>query len=249
MHNTGVRLTRLALAMCVVGCTSLAWAQGGSKGAPWNTLNAAQKSVLAPLQNDWAGIDGQRQQKWLEMAARFPSMPAEEQTRIKERMAHWSQLTPTQRNLARQQFQEARELPPEQRSTKWQEYQALTVEEREALARQGKPAARVQAKSERLAQELAERPPGNAKRNVVSAPVASPSKVVGAAALQAKPGATTNPITTRVTPPLHHQAGLPKIAATPGFVDPSTLLPKRGPQGAAVQALAASAAASAPGRN
>jgi hypothetical protein len=249
MHEFRAWLTRLALALGVLGFASLALAQGPGKGAPWNTLNESQRSVLAPLQSDWASIDAQRQQKWLEMAARFPSMPAQEQTRIKERMAQWSRLTPTQRNLARQQFQEARELPAEQRSTRWQEYQALPAEEREALARQGKPAARAQAKSERQARELAESPASNAKRNVVSAPAAPPSKVVGAAALQAKPGATTNPITTRVSPPLHHQPGLPKIAATPGFVDPSTLLPKRGPQGAAVQALAASAAASASGRN
>jgi hypothetical protein len=40
---------------------------------------------------------------------------------------------------------------------------------------------------------------------------------------------------------------MPKIAATPGFVDPATLLPKRGPQGAAAQrAASARTSASAP---
>ena len=56
---------------------------------------------------------------------------------------------------------------------------------------------------------------------------------------QARPGATTTPMTTRAAPPLHQQAGLPKIAATPTFVNPATLLPKRGPQGAAVRSVAA----------
>ena len=35
-------------------------------------------------------------------------------------------------------------------------------------------------------------------------------------------------------PPAHQPAGMPKIAATPEFVNRSTLLPKRGPQAAAV---------------
>jgi hypothetical protein len=39
-------------------------------------------------------------------------------------------------------------------------------------------------------------------------------------------------------PPVHTQAGLPKLAATPNFVDPATLLPKRGPQGAASRTAA-----------
>jgi len=42
------------------------------------------------------------------------------------------------------------------------------------------------------------------------------------------------PITRHPTPPPHQQTGMPKIAATPEFVNRSTLLPKRGPQAAAV---------------
>ena len=61
----------------------------------------------------------------------------------------------------------------------------------------------------------------------------------GPTAQQAKPGATTTAMTSRPQPPAHQQPGLPKIAATPGFVDPSTLLPRRGPQGAAVRAASA----------
>jgi hypothetical protein len=53
--------------------------------------------------------------------------------------------------------------------------------------------------------------------------------------IQAAPGATTTLVTRRPTPPAHQQAGLPKIAATPEFVNKSTLLPQRGPQGAAVR--------------
>jgi hypothetical protein len=54
-------------------------------------------------------------------------------------------------------------------------------------------------------------------------------------ALQAQPGATTTTINKRPAPPPHQQTGLPKIAASQGFVDKSTLLPKRGPQAAATR--------------
>jgi hypothetical protein len=52
-------------------------------------------------------------------------------------------------------------------------------------------------------------------------------------------GATTNLVSKPAAPPLHQQAGLPKVAATPGFVDRATLLPQRGAQGAAAVAPAA----------
>ncbi len=220
-----------------------------SKSSPWTGLSAAQKSVLGPLEQDWASIDAQRQQKWLELAGRFSSLPVEEQTRIKTRMAEWSRLTPAQRGLARQQFQEARELPSEQRQAKWQEYQALSPEQRQALAQQAKPAARAQASKDAKDQktrQLDKDDGPNAKRNLVQAPTAPPSKVVSNTAVQAKPGATTTRMNVRAAPPAHHQPGMPKIAATSGFVDPATLLPRRGPQGAAVQASAASAPSSQP---
>ena len=52
-------------------------------------------------------------------------------------------------------------------------------------------------------------------------------------------GATTTLITKRPTPPSHQQTGLPKIAATPEFVNKATLLPQRGPQGAATRSAEA----------
>jgi hypothetical protein len=73
------------------------------------------------------------------------------------------------------------------------------------------------------------------KSNIVPNPgLAAPPKPVAPTVVQAKPGATTSLMSDRRAPPSHQQTGLPKIAATPGFVDSTTLLPKRGPQGAAI---------------
>ncbi len=210
---------------------------------PWSALTSDQKVALAPLERDWAAIEGVRQRKWVELAGRMPSMPADERARIQQRMAQWASLTPAKRTQVRLQFLEAKQLPAAQRQARWQEYQALSTDEKQALARQARaPAASASAPERtavRPATKIDSRPENRlvaGKQNEVQAPAPAANRSVTAIAMQAKPGATTRPLTTPASPPAHHQTGLPKIVATEGFVDPATLLPKRGPQGAAVRA-------------
>jgi len=200
----------------------------------WSSLTPAQQQALAPLKSDWASIDEPRRQKWLDVAARFPKMPPDERRRVQERMAAWSALTPTERARARLQFQETRQIAPEERQARWQAYQALPDDERKRLAQQAKPA------NGKAAAPRASDKADGAKRNVVAATPAPPVRPVAPTVVQAKPGATTTTMSTKAAPPPHHQPGLPKIVATPNFVDPATLLPKRGPQGAAVRRAASS---------
>ena len=207
-----------------------------SDGAAWSALTASQKQVLAPLQKDWPSLDAQRRQKWLEVASRFGGLPAEEQERVKERMVEWARMTPGQRARARLVFQEARQLPADERQARWEAYRSLSPEARQALAQRAVPAARPASAVART--EAGTGNPGP-KRNLVQAGTAQAPKAVTPTVQQARPGATTTPMSTRAAPPLHQQAGLPKIAATPTFVNPATLLPKRGPQGAAVRSVAA----------
>ena len=75
---------------------------------------------------------------------------------------------------------------------------------------------------------------------VADAQARGATTLVTTGAVQAQPGATTTSMAKRAAPPAHQQTGLPKIAASPGFVDKTTLLPKRGPQGAAIRSIAAS---------
>jgi len=235
---TGLRLPLLA---ALLAFSLSAGAQAVADRSPtWASLTASQQRSLAPLKHDWAAIDATRKQKWLEVAAKFPTMPSDEQQRLQARMSEWARLTPTERAGARMQFQEVRRLPVEERQAKWQAYQALSPEERENLAQRAKPAARATSGSEAPQASLGTAPrPTGAKDNVVAPSAKAPTRLVAPTVVQAKPGATTRSMAAGTTPPPHHQAGLPKIAATPGFVDPATLLPQRGPQGAAVRAAAA----------
>lgn len=228
-------LARAGLLVCALAAGFGLAAGASANGGSWNGLTAPQKQILAPLQKDWPSLDAQRRQKWLEVASRFNSLPTEEQARVKERMVEWSRMSPAQRTRARLVFQEARQLPADERQARWEAYRSLSPEARLALAQRANPAAKPASAPARA--ETAGANPA-AKRNVVQTAAAQPPKAVAPTVVQARPGATTSPMATRATPPLHHQAGLPKIAATPTFVDQATLLPRRGPQGAAARSVA-----------
>ncbi|HET9643506.1 MAG TPA: DUF3106 domain-containing protein [Burkholderiaceae bacterium] len=228
------------------GASRAASALVRAEGPSWSSLTAAQRSALAPLEREWPSIDGGRKEKWLEIAAHFPSMPPEERTRIQTRMTEWARLTPKERGEARLNYQEARQLSPAERKARWEQYQALPPEQKRQLAERAEPPTPVRRDAARPAGAASTPLP---KSNLVTPtpPVNARVKPVAPTVVQASPGATTTLMSKPPTPPLHQQPGLPKVAATPGFVDRSTLLPQRGAQAAATRAppSAASAPASA----
>lgn len=207
--------------------------------ASWSSLSPSQKNVLKPLEREWNRIDPDRQTKWLEIASKFPSMPAAEQERIQNRMTEWAKMTPRERGQARMNFKEAQQVPAQERKARWEAYKALPPEQQKQLAARATPVPRKAA-----AADASPEGSGSKKSNVVpNSSYAPRPKAISPSVAQAQPGATTNLITKRPSPPPHQPSGLPKIAVTPGFVDQATLLPKRGPQGAATR----SAPASSPG--
>ena len=218
-------------------------------GIAWQSLNPAQQAVLAPLQREWPTIDASRKQKWIEVAAVFPTMPQAERERVQQRMAEWARLTPAERGQARLQFQQTRQISPEDRQAQWDAYQALPEQTRLELAQRAKP--NLAAKSAVPVSQANKTPMAAQVRkdNIVSGSgtrAAPAPKAISPTLVQAKPGATTTLLTKVPAPPAHEQPGLPKIAATEGFVNPATLLPRRGPQGAAVRSAAAAASESHP---
>jgi hypothetical protein len=211
----------------------------------WQDLTPTQRQILMPLEREWQGIDAERKQKWLAIAAKYSSMLPQEQARVQERMADWARLSPAQRGLARQQFQNAKRVAPQDRPAQWEAYQALPVEQKRQLANQALVPATSSAQRDPTRAALG-RGDGKGKSvqgksNIVPNPaLAVQPTPITSAVVQAQPGATTTSMAKRATPPAHQQPGLPKIAASPGFVDKATLLPKRGPQAAAIRSSAAS---------
>jgi hypothetical protein len=216
-------------------------------GVRWQSLAPAQREALAPLERDWPSIDAPRKQKWIALAGRFKTLSPDERTRITARMAEWAKLTPAERGQARIRFEEARQVPAPDRSARWQAYQALPPEQRQLLAARAASAAASGARDNALSKAAKPMPRDSkeAKFNVVPNPALGQApKQVTPTLVQAAPGATTTLITRRPAPPAHQQIGMPKIAATPEFVNRSTLLPRRGPQAAAVASPTAAPPAS-----
>ena len=91
----------------------------------WSELTVQQKTVLAPLADDWDSLEYHRQKKWLGIVARFPAMTPKEQRRIQIQMQGWGKLTDDERQEAREKKQELKK--------KREEYSSLSEEERSRL--------------------------------------------------------------------------------------------------------------------
>ena len=250
-RRLSVVLVGAALVASLVGNPFTAWAQipsspslSPSDGPTWQSLSLAQRTALAPMERDWAGIDATRKAKWLEVAARFYSLPKPEQQRIQERMRAWVAMSPQQRGRARLTFQESRQLAPQERQERWEAYQNLPPARRAALEQRlhttGPSAADARDAQRGREKKVVINPPGRE---------AGPGKVVAPTVVQAQQGATTSLVNQLAAPPVHQQPGMPKIAATSNFVDRTTLLPKRGQQGAESRGVASAASAPAGTRN
>jgi len=101
----------------------------------WNDLSSAQQVALAPLEPEWNQMEGPRKRKWIEMSARFASMPASEQQRVHERMRQWMKLTPEQRELARENYSRTSRLAGGgDKAADWENYKQLSADQKRKLA-------------------------------------------------------------------------------------------------------------------
>jgi hypothetical protein len=132
-------ITKFAFATLAFALLSV----GGTAGAQTFTeLRPAEQSVLKPLASDWDSLSATRKKKWREMAARYPTLSAEEQQRITTRMQGWSRMSPDDRRAARDQFREInkpqtagapKQETREELKRKWEAYRDLPPEKRDAL--------------------------------------------------------------------------------------------------------------------
>ena len=108
-------------------------------GPGWETLNTPQKLALYPLAERWALISEAQKRRWLALAANFPALPPEEQAKFHERMTDWASLSAQQRNQARLNYAVTNRLARDDKRAQWEAYQALSEDERRALAERAAP--------------------------------------------------------------------------------------------------------------
>jgi hypothetical protein len=108
----------------------------------WANLTAAQKTALAPLQTSWQTLTEGHQRKWIALSQNFSNMSETDKEKLHSRMGEWAALKPKERQQARLNFAETKKTPPAERAANWEAYQALSSEEKEALAKKAatKPA-------------------------------------------------------------------------------------------------------------
>jgi hypothetical protein len=111
-------------------------------GPVWADLSAAQQQILAPLRNDWDSLEPDSKRRWIRLAKRYPKMKPESQARVQKRMQKWASLSPEQRQQARENYRRIAKERAEKRKLRkrWEEYQALSPEERRNLAPPPEPA-------------------------------------------------------------------------------------------------------------
>lgn len=140
MHQPLVALVSLVLALTAAAPVL---AQGTARppasnvavsGTPWSALTAQQQIALAPLKEHWHTLGAAHQRKWLALAHNYHRLPPAEQATLQRRMGERAQLSPAQRTRARLNFGEVRQVPTDEKRAKWEQYQALTEQERERLA-------------------------------------------------------------------------------------------------------------------
>ena len=100
----------------------------------WDKLTPAQKAALQPLSANWASLTEGHRRKWLAVSANFAQFSPADKTKLHGRMTDWASLSTQQREQARINFAQTKTLTPSDKQAKWESYQALPPETKQALA-------------------------------------------------------------------------------------------------------------------
>lgn len=140
----GSRLLRgWSLCLALSGLPAFVCAQGqplptasspASLSPLWHKLKPHEKQALAPLATRWAELTEAQRSKWLSIAQQFDQKPAAEQQTMQARMAEWVALSPAQRNQARLNFGNLQNLTRDEKKSRWDEYLALSEDEKRKLS-------------------------------------------------------------------------------------------------------------------
>ncbi len=100
----------------------------------WGKLKPAQKAALQPLSANWASLTEGHRRKWLAVSANFAQFSPADKTKLHGRMTDWASLSMQQREQARINFAQTKTLTASDKQAKWESYQALPPETKQALA-------------------------------------------------------------------------------------------------------------------
>lgn len=153
----------------------------------WSELTAEQKQALQPLASHWHTLAAGHKRKWIALSRNYANMSADDQTTLHSRMIEWAALSYQQRAQARLNFAEVKRVPADERKAKWEQYQALSEEEKRRLAERAPSKPRGAAipvrpiPAQKLVAVPAVTPPGQHTPRILLAPPAAPAPAPAAA--------------------------------------------------------------------
>lgn len=103
-------------------------------GPAWSELTGTQQRVLQPLEKRWPFMGEVQKSHWIVLAATFDTLSAQEQVKLRDRMESWASLSAQQRSQARLNYALTNRMAPKEKWAQWEAYQALSDEQKRALA-------------------------------------------------------------------------------------------------------------------
>ncbi|HEX7867408.1 MAG TPA: DUF3106 domain-containing protein [Variovorax sp.] len=200
----------------------------------WSELTTEQQQALKPLTAHWNTLNVGQKRKWLALSLNFGSMSADEQSTLHSRMIEWAALSNQQRAQARLNFAEVKRIPPDERKVKWEQYQALSEEEKRKLAERAPPKPRGAAipvrpvSSQKLVPVPAITPGGQHTPRILlappPAPTATPTTIMVASPPERAPAAATATPAVSIVPaaPAPSSVAAPPVPAEAQVPAPSS---------------------------
>lgn len=105
----------------------------------WRDLSAKQQQALQPLAAHWDALSEGHKRKWLALSRNHAKLSPADKATLHSRMTEWAALSRQQRDQARFNFAEVKQVPADERKAKWEAYQALTPAEKQRLAESAAP--------------------------------------------------------------------------------------------------------------
>ena len=106
----------------------------------WADLAENEKQVLQPLATVWDDMSTTRRRKWRSIVKNYAQLSPADQSKLSARMQEWALLSTKERQLARLNFAQSKNLNPQQLASGWEAYQSLSEADRKALTDRTLPA-------------------------------------------------------------------------------------------------------------
>lgn len=106
-------MKRITLTLAL--CCALHMAHTFAAQEPWQSLSPSEKEALSPVYPQWNSLPETQQRHLRHLAQHYAGLSMDGKRRFLSRLATWAQLTPAQRQAAREKYRAFSQVPAEKR--------------------------------------------------------------------------------------------------------------------------------------